>query len=80
MPQFRLTLVDGTEENVVAKRVVTAGPDTVFERKVEHDWQTVHRIPSTEVATIHRRIIEMSGFTRWITERPQNVLSEQTHA
>lgn len=74
MPQFRIHLIDGDEEIVTASRATVDGPVTVFESPSGGStWKVVRQVPTAEIKTVQRRVIESGGMARWITDRPRPV-------
>lgn len=69
MPQFKIRRIDGGEQVVTARRVVTEGDTTIFHELGPNSLQVVHQLPSAHIESLQRRIVEPSGTTRWITER-----------
>lgn len=79
MPQFRIHLADGGEEVVTASRATVDGPVTVFESPGGGStWEVVRQVPTAEIKTVQRRIIEGGGMARWITEKPRRVTASRT--
>lgn len=78
MPQFKIHHTDGGERVVTAARVALDGPVTIFENPTSGSWQVVHQVPTEDVDTIQRRVVESSGMARWITERPKEVTASRT--
>lgn len=80
MAQFKIRLVGGDERTVVAQRVVTDRNVTIFESRGGDGWNVVHEVPSVEIDTLQRRVVEFSGMARWITERPGEVTASRKFA
>lgn len=78
MPQFRIRHTDGGEHVVTAARAAVDGPVTIFESPTGGSWKVVHQIPTIEVMSVQRRVVESSGMARWITERPKEVIASRT--
>ncbi|HEX5997536.1 MAG TPA: hypothetical protein VFY84_20550 [Jiangellales bacterium] len=70
MAQFKVRLLDGAERTVVAQRVVSSQDLLVFQTRGDDAWRVVDQVANEDVDVIQRRVVEYSGMTRWITERP----------
>jgi hypothetical protein len=81
MPMFRIATHDGVERELRARRVRAHGPDVLLEeRRGGRGWTVVESIPRHDVAEVRRRIVELDGTARWITQpldRPSG-LDERT--
>lgn len=78
MPQFKIRHADGAEHVVTATRAAVDGPVTIFETPSGNTWRVIHQVPTVEVDSVQRRIVEYSGMTRWITETPKRVAASRS--
>jgi hypothetical protein len=67
---FKVLYVDGGEREVVAQRMRADSDSTTFEVRRDGGWQKLAELPSSDVDTVRRRIIEGNGTFRWVTARP----------
>jgi hypothetical protein len=68
MARFKITTTEGGEQLVTATRVRRDGDHVAFLTGSPHAPQVVHDLPAYRVAGIARRVTEMNGLQRWITE------------
>lgn len=78
MPQFKIRTTDGEERLVVARRVVRHHSDTIFETPAGTSWRAICRMPSAEIESVRRRVVEFNGLTRWINEPTVQIAATAT--
>lgn len=68
MPQFKLSAHNGTHQIVRARRVRRLGEDVVFEDRFRTGWSVVTSAHHAVVESVQRKITELNGMERWITQ------------
>ena len=77
MPQYKIRRLGGAEEVVTAARAAVDGPITLFESPSGGSWKVVHQVPTGEIDTVQRRVIEGAGMARWVTEQPKRITASR---
>jgi hypothetical protein len=77
VPQFKIRRLGGAEEVVTAARVAVDGPITLFESPSGGSWKVVHQVPTGEIDSVQRRVIEGAGMARWVIERPKRITASR---
>lgn len=68
MARYRITTTDGGEQVVVAMRLRRDGDRLAFLAGAPESPRLVHDVEAQRVAAIARRITELNGMHRWISE------------
>ena len=68
MAHFRVTTTDGRQHRVRARWVRRHGDELAFCERRHESVRTVETMPVERVTALSRRIVELNGLERWITE------------